>query len=235
MITLVNLLEVNILFLTWQAQNGRGRRLVVGKIVKDKFNHCNFSYTLDTDDYNSAVTAGFTGFPAFKIQNDPHLNVLETFMKRLPPRNRNDFKKYLISHFLPENFSGDDFSLLAHTSAKLPSDGFTLIPDLSEPILPFDYVMEVAGTRYHTDHIDLEKLHIGCAVDIVLENSNNQDPNAIALYSLGKKIGYVNRLLCSCFRQLEANHQLKAEILKIIPDNDRPLIYTIIRASNKDK
>ena len=68
-------------------------------------------------------------------------------MRRLPPRNREDFADYLQVHGLSAPFELSDVALLGYTGARLPSDGFALVPEFPEDIRPCDYVMEVTGAR----------------------------------------------------------------------------------------
>jgi len=82
----------------------------------------------DSQDYVDAIKNGFTGYPAFGLNKGPFTNnVMDTFMKRLPPRSRRDFGKFLANHHLSENFDGSDFDLIVHTGISLPSDGFDLL------------------------------------------------------------------------------------------------------------
>jgi len=48
----------------------------------------------------------------------------DAFVRRLPPRSRDDFSEYLDRYRLPNNARFSDLALLAYTGGKLPSDGF---------------------------------------------------------------------------------------------------------------
>lgn len=229
-----NLINTNVLFLSWRPRKGDGSRYTVGKLQKTNSGNTKFEYLIDTNDYKEALGKGFQGYPAFndhaKVYKD---NILETFMSRLPPRNRGDFSKYLFNHFLPEDFSGDDFTLLAHTGAKLPSDGFALFPDFPDPFLPFDYVTEVAGSRHHINESEFANLSVGNRVTFKIEIDNPVDKDAIAVYSGNKKIGYINRILKKGFASLLLNQRMEGVILKLIPSDQRPLIYLLIKSETK--
>ena len=69
-------------------------------------------------------------------------------MRRLPPRNREDFGDYLYLHGLAAPFKLSDLALLGYTGARLPSDAFALVPEFPVDAGPCEYVMEVAGTRH---------------------------------------------------------------------------------------
>jgi hypothetical protein len=225
-------ITTNKLLLSWQSKNGIGRRYIVGEINKEQNGTYYFQYLYNTEDFKKAEESGFQGHPAFKKGKASYSeNALEAFLSRLPPRKRGDFNKYLANHFLPETFDGDGYTLLAHTGAKLPSDGFTLIPDLSNPILPFDYVMEVAGARHHISGKTLNSLQIGDSISFIKEEDNPEDSNAIAIYFSNEKIGYVNRVVCKTLLPLLEKKLLKASILKITNEDERPLIHILIQAS----
>lgn len=226
-----NIIQAETLLLTWQ-QKGKGARYIVGRVEKDPAGGYSFKYDLKSADFEMAESLGFNGYPAFKIQPLPHReNVITTLMKRLPPARRSDYKKFLTSHLLPEDFSGDNFALLCHTSAKLPSDGFTLIPDLSSVSPPYDYNMEIAGTRYYLSADSMESIEIGSKVQFEHEPDNLKDKNAIAVFCNGMKIGNVNRVLSTEIRRLLENKQLNGFVSKLIPDDERPLIYVLIKVS----
>lgn len=227
MITIENSIHVNTLFLTWQSNKDRNERYLVGKLVKLDSGF-EFSYLEETQDFNTAVAQGFLGYPAFPLNKGSFTNnVLATFMKRLPPRSRRDFKKYLLNHDLPENFDGSDFDLITHTGIQLPSDGFDLIPALNEAVIPFDYLMELAGTRYYLKHEQVQMFNIGSPVVLRCEDDNPYDCQAIAVYMDNLLIGYVNKLFCSTIREL-MSRDLKCYLAKISGTQERPLIHVML-------
>ncbi|GEK15190.1 HIRAN domain-containing protein [Aliivibrio fischeri] len=221
-----NSLRVKTLFLTWQSNSDRNQRYLVG-MLKKVDNGFEFSYLVDTPDYIAACLQGFLGYPAFRLGTTVFSNdVMVTFMKRLPPRSRRDFKRYLTNHHLPENFEGSDFDLISHTGIQLPSDGFDLVPDLTEAHIPFDYLMEVAGTRYYITNEEIASIAIGSKVDFQCENDNEHDCNAVKLFVDGLPIGYVNKLICPAFRLL-LSREIKCIVTKISGTEERPLIYVM--------
>jgi hypothetical protein len=224
------LLDIKTLFLTWQSSNDRNKRYRVGTLAK-KGDVVSFTYLTDSDDFEEALEEGFKGYPAFKISGETYTNqVLETFKKRLPPSSRRDFKKFLAQYLLPGEFHGSDFQLISHTGIQLPSDGFDLVPNLSEAEVPFDYLTEVAGTRYHLNFDDVCELPLGVEVDLVCEDDNQHDCNALAVSAGGQKIGYVNRWLCSSLRDLLNKKCVKAYVAKKSGTIERPLVYLLLKA-----
>lgn len=150
---LSHLVEPARLLMTWQPSDEgapvRTRR-IVGEVAYDKLSSgVVFRYARDSKDYQAAVAAGFKGFPAFRLEDsESRQGVLESLMRRLPPRNREDFSEYLQLHGLAAPFKLSDMALLGYTGARLPSDGFALVPEFPLGAAPCDYVMEspVLGT-----------------------------------------------------------------------------------------
>jgi hypothetical protein len=164
-----------------------------GKIVQHDDDQYTFSYNTNTDEFAAARREGFNGYPAFRLkENDFSNNVIDTFMKRLPPRKRRDFKTYLRNQCIPELFEVNNFVLMAHTGIKLPSDGFDLIPDLTATPLSFDYVTEIAGARYDLSYEDSQTLNLGSEVHFTAEPDNQYDVNAMQVFCGEKRIGYLN-------------------------------------------
>ncbi len=143
---LEHIIDPKRLLLTWQpvdeAANVRTRRVVGCLEMKD--GKSVFRYLKDTDDFRKAQQAGFEGYPAFRL-NDPnpeHHGAIESFLRRVPPRSRDDFEKYLLQHRLPWPFIFSDMVLLGYTGARLPSDGFALVPDFGPQDAPCDFLLE---------------------------------------------------------------------------------------------
>jgi len=90
--------------------------------------------------------------------------VLDAFVRRLPPRSRDDFSEYLDRYRLPNNARFSDLALLAYTGGKLPSDGFEFCADLDQARPPFELVIEIAGFRYQDSRKhQISKLMQKCA------------------------------------------------------------------------
>ncbi|MFT4776598.1 MAG: hypothetical protein ACI9B7_000969 [Oleispira sp.] len=222
-------LDIKTLYLTWQPK-GNQVRYFVAEIKKVSENDFQFEYHLDSIDYKEATEAGFRGVPSFRTENRFHNgNVLDLFLKRLPPKSRKDFSKYLEYYGISKNLEIDDFTLLAHTGVQLPSDGLVLIPKLDEAQLPFDYIMEVAGTRHHLSNSELELIPIGASVEFVPEQYNCHDGDAISINYESKKIGYVNKMLCGAIGKLLTTNNVSGHVFRKSGTEDRPLIYLLIR------
>ncbi|HDX8380300.1 TPA: HipA domain-containing protein [Aeromonas salmonicida] len=219
-----NIVEPNRLMVTWQPAEG-GSRYIIGFIENVHSETPSFSYTDDENEINSAKANGFTGHPAFRIDGKSHPNPIDVFMRRLPPRARPDFYKYLSGFGLPATFDGSNVCLLAYTGAKLPSDGFAILPDLETLPVPFDIILELAGTRYQNG-LDFDNINPGDAVSFVLDNDNVIDPNAIAVFHGDVRVGFINRAHCLAMRKLLADNErnVAGVISKVYGSEERKII-----------
>lgn len=224
-----HLLEPSRLLLVWQRpmiDSGRRSRRVVGEVIRKDSGEAVFRYLSDSEDFKSALAEGFQGYPAFRMNRPQHeVNVMDAFTCRLLSRKRGDFADYLAAHSLPSDFSGSDFSLLAHTGAKLPGDGFEIIPDLAGIAAPYDMIVEAAGTR-HQEGVDLVAVSVGDSVSLLPEPTNEFDPAAIEIvHASGGRLGYVPKPYCEMLRPWIDEGRLSASIQKLNGRPDRRLVY----------
>lgn len=229
---LQHLIEPRRLLLTWQPGDEgalpRTRR-VVGRLEKDGAEVV-FRYLKDGADFQTAQDAGFRGYPAFRVDDKTpefRQGVLEAFLRRIPPRKREDFNEYLAQHRLPFPFPLGDFALLGYTGAKLPSDGFALIPDFQRTDLPCDFLLEVAGLRHCVP--DASGLSLDDALEFELDTGNPVDPDAVGIVHKGIRIGYVNRAIREVFRYWLGAATVSAKIERINGKPERPLVYLFVQ------
>lgn len=228
-----HLIEPRRLLLSWQrpiAGSDRRTRRIVGEIERNG-EAAVFRYLPNREDFAKAKAEGFRGFPAFGLKQGHEFTagVLDAFVRRLPPRKREDFREYLARFRLPENFTGTDMALLAYTGAKLPGDGFELVPDLDGIEPPLEMVIEVAGFRHQ--EIPVDTIGAGDSVRLVPEPENEQDRNAIGIVHENGRIGYVPRPYCGAFGRWMGNHAVDARIDRINGKPDRPLVYLFVAVS----
>jgi hypothetical protein len=213
------------LLLVWQPPEGKSRtRFVVGELCVDGEDYV-FRYLDNTEDFANAIKEGFVCYPAFrKLNHEYNEGVLETFLRRIPPRKRGDFNKYLEQWRLAPGIDISDFALLGHTGAKLPNDGFSLINPFDGIDAPFEFYIEVAGFRYQ-DNICLDDISVGMEVNFVSEPENSFDQQAVRIETMGRKIGYVNKAQCPAFTRWLERYSITACIERINGTEARPLIY----------
>jgi hypothetical protein len=227
-----NILSPERLLLVWRPnQVGAPRtRCVVGEITQpDTETQAVLRYLTSTPEFENARREGFEGYPAFPIEHPEHSsNVLDSFLRRLPPRKREDFTIYLQNHRLPVDGRLSDMTLLAYTNAKLPSDGFELYGDFAEANPPFELVIEVAGFR-HQDGISSDEIYVGDAVSLKAEPDNPHDKQAIAVFHSGKKIGYVPRVQAPAFHSWQRRgFKINVTVERVNGKPERPLIYLFV-------
>lgn len=223
-----HIVEPERLLLTWQPsdENATARtRRVVGEVFLDASGQPVFRYLKDTSDFEAAVAAGFKGFPAFPLGSDEiRQGVIESFMRRLPPRKREDFAEYLAQYRLPAPFNYSDLALLGYTGARLPSDGFGLVPVFPQDAVPCDLLLEIAGLR-HVFSGDLSSIHVGDSVTFAVDSENPVDPDAISVVHHGRQIGYVNRALRLPVHGWLRSRNVSAAVERLNGKPERPLIY----------
>ena len=168
------------LLLVWQAPDGRDRSLLAVGELRDQNGVISFRYLPNTDDFCKAVELGFVCYPAFRKHEGEYTDgVMDSFLRRLPPRSRGDFIKFLEQWCLPATADLSDFALLAYSGAKLPSDGFSLVWPLDEVTAPGEVLLEVAGFRYQG--VGLNELTEGMPVKFVCEPDNDKDSKALRI------------------------------------------------------
>lgn len=180
------------------------------------------------------MKAGFKGFPAFRNDGKKFDHgVLEAFIRRLPPRNREDFGDFLAQHRLPYPFNYSDIALLAYTGARLPSDGFSLVPVFRKDDVPCDYLMEVAGLRHVFQGDITQAIAVGDQISFTLDKGNPVEQNAILVVCRNQNIGYVNRAMRDTFHHWLEHFNIRATVERINGKPDRPLVYVRISVSRQ--
>lgn len=225
-----HIFEPKRLLLAWQAPEGLDRtRFIVGELQKHHDN-VTFRYTSESEDFEKAQRLGFRIYPAFKHTNVEYREgVLETFMRRLPPKSRRDFGRYLELYRLPKDQSISDFGLLGYTGAKLPTDGFSIVNPFDGLSGPCEFLLEIAGFRY-LSNLSPDELHIGDPVAIKPDDKNKYDPNAVMIEYKGKTIGYVNRGLCATFRHwIKERYKISGTLERINGHPVRPLVFVFVK------
>lgn len=238
MSSISHLCEPTTLLLTWQglesASEPQARhRYVVGELTPSADRTtAKLRYLRESDDFKNAARYGFQGHPAFPLPSKETeiSDVLPTFLRRLPPRKREDFPTFLQRHMLPYPFELSDFALLGYTGARLPSDGFALSPVFDCSDIPCELITDLAGTRYHVTQADVDAVQIGDVATLVAETDNEFDPEAIRVEIGGKKFGYINRVIKSNINAWIGCANVTATVCKKNGTPERPLIYVRIAA-----
>ena len=227
-----HLIEPDRLLLSWQALQSKNRsRFVVGELVR-KGEKVTLRYFIESPDFTQACLDGFSGYPAFQVKEGMSSfdnQVLEAFTRRLPPRSRGDFYRYLELRGLNPDQEISDFALLGYAGARLPDDGFEIVHPFDNVNGPFEVIVEIAGFR-HESEVDPEDLKLGEEVSFKPEPDNSYDSKAIRIEQNGKKLGYVDRGRLDLFhRNLRSGHIISGEIARKNGSPERPLIYIYTR------
>jgi len=220
------------LFVLWQAADGHDRsHFVIGEL-RDESGMISFRYLPESEDFRKAVELGFVCYPAFRKRDRVYTEgVMDTFLRRLPPRKRGDFTKYLEQWRLPATAPLSDFALLAYSGGKLPTDGFSVIWPLDEVKAPGEVLLEVAGFRYQG--IGVSELSVGMPVFFVPEPDNKFDPQALRVEAGGKRVGYVKRQQHDAVADWLEQYHLEAFIERFNGTAERPVMYLFCRLTQR--
>lgn len=233
--TILHIVEPKRLLLIWQGPEGCSRvRHVVGELsTHDKL--VELRYFVGTPDMVAAKSDGFLGHPAFTDLNNVYRSgVLEAFLRRIPPRSRDDFPAYLAQLRLPNNVKISDFALLGYSGARLPTDGFSVIHTFENYDGPFEFVTEVAGFRHQAPEagLNVADLVVGESITLVAEPTNPVDPLAVQVLLRGKRIGYMPRGMQQHVLGWLGRKNVEATIDRLNGRPERPSVYLFVKISN---
>lgn len=206
----------------------------LGKLKAKSKNRASFRY-FDDADLGAARQAGFTGYPGIPLDSDFDSDILgrkamRVLMRRLPPKNREDFSDLMARFGLrydPQHPSCSDLSLLAYTGARLTSDGFSVSESFHGFEAPFTYIFDVAGyRRYREKNLDLDNSD---TVYLERERDNPQDPNAVRFVRVPEdrdtRVGYVNRLQAEAVGRWVDKCEISASVFRINGRSEYPRLF----------
>lgn len=229
-----HIIEPTELLLAWQSSREEDRsRYIVGRLNRTS-TEIILQYLVDTPDFQKAREVGFDLYPAFKEEHTTYSNVLDAFMRRLPPRKRGDFPQYLEGLRLKPDVEISDFALLGYSGAKLPADGFSIIHPFNNVEGPCEILTEAAGFRHIKNSNGIEA-KIDTPVSFLIEDSHpvTQQP-AIKIIANDIHIGYVNRGLIATFLNWIADNRIaNAWIEKVNGTPSRPTAYVYVKIAHK--
>jgi hypothetical protein len=231
-----HIVEPEKLLLSWQPQPTVGRgRMFVAELIRNG-DDTDLVYLLNSEEFQKALSLGFKEYPGFVITQQKYENILFAFMKRLPPRSRGDFGKYLDSLRIPRDAVISDFALLGYAGAKLPDDDFTVIHMFENAVPPFELLLHVQGYRYYVEQLPFASIKLGQEAIFQAEPDNKFDPRAIKIIINGTRAGYVCRGLTESFHKWFAvGYTIDASIERINGTEERPEIYLYVSVKTPDE
>jgi hypothetical protein len=150
-------------------------------------------------------------------------------MKRLPPRSRGDFSKYLDSLRIRKESKISDFALLGYSGAKLPDDDFTIIHTFENAIPSFEFLLHVQGYRYYTERLPFNSIKLEQKATFQTEPENEFDTKAIKIIIGGIHAGYVcHGLTESFYKWFKMDYKIEASIEKKNGTEEQPEIYLYV-------
>jgi hypothetical protein len=226
-----HIIEPTRLLLAWQSSNETHRFRYIVAELSQVGNETILTYLSKTKDFRMALEKGFEGYPAYPLTQEVYHQVLDTFMRRLPPRTRGDFAQYLEGLRLPSNVKLSDFALLGYAGAKLLSDGFSIIHPFDNVSTSFELLIEVVRFRHLPE--EQKVINIEDQVSFLEEKIHpiTHEP-AIHIIVNGNKIGYVNRGLIPTFLDwMEKDRIENAWVEKFNGTQGRPMAYVYVKIS----
>lgn len=222
---------------TSKPQVGTGKRYIVGEVLRENDDTVALHYLKNSRDFQDAQACGFEGYPAFSIDHEIHrTNVMDALERRIPPRERTDFKDFLRYHRIaPEEGQNiSEFALLGYTGAKLPGDGFSFVHTFEEASTPCEITTEVAGFRHYTgmDLLSQPNGLLGMPVRFKTEPENRFDPNAVAITTLtGEPLGHINRAQTPVFNRWLHHNHLEGTVERVNGKIDRPSVLLFVEVT----
>lgn len=225
-----HLIEPDKLLMTWQDNIERTRYVVAE--LKRNGDKISLHYLINSKDFQAAQERGFNYYPAFQNIQEPHENgVLDSLMRRLPPKTRADYSQYLEGFRINPSDSNklSDFALLGYTGAKLPSDNFAIINPFNNIKDSFEFLLEAAGYRYIVPN---PEINFHDQASFKIEYDQVRQENIIKIFINNLHIGYVTRPLIPYFSEwMSANRIMEASVEKKNGNPNQPDIYLYIRVS----
>ncbi|MBS0358871.1 MAG: hypothetical protein JSS53_06360 [Proteobacteria bacterium] len=228
-----HIVEPSRLLLTWQSSDEKHRVRYVVAELKRVNGEISLRYLTNHPDFQSAKKHGFKLYPAFIEETKVYdLGILDTFMRRLPPKSRGDYIQYLEGLRLKPDVQLSDFGLLGYSSAKLPSDGFSFIHPFDNVDGSFEFLLEVAGYSYYV--APDEDVTLGAEATFKIEKELDRQEDVIKIYVSNKQVGYVTRALIPAVKDWLIQGRINnARVEKKNGSPNQPTLYLYLSIAEK--
>ena len=196
--------EFEKIYLSWRSGRGN-RRHIIGVLQETPDGRFEFNY--DQPEVSKAKTEGFTAYTEFPEITKPYNgNVLDVFAQRLTKKERPDIQNFYNFWEIDEQYTNDNFYLLAHTQGLLPTDNFEFLADYN-PVQGLHFLTELAGLSKY--NLAAGTLKEGDSLHFEIDEDNEFDKQAVKVFKGDTEIGYVKKIHCRIF------HKPNAEKLKL--------------------
>ncbi|MBW2640331.1 MAG: hypothetical protein JRE10_09265 [Deltaproteobacteria bacterium] len=205
--------------------------MFIAELIRNGDDEADLVYLKEREDFSKAQSLGFKGYPGFDIEINIYKNVLTSFMKRLPPRSRGDFGRFLDALRIKADAEFSDFALLGYSGAKLPDDDFTVIHPFENATPPFELLLPVQEYQHYQEQLPLTSLSDDMQACFEAEPDNPTDPEAIKIIIDGIRIGYVCRGLTASFHKwMQSGLTISAYVERINGTGQDPKVYLYVSA-----
>lgn len=225
----IDIIEPDRIKVVWKSSGEKRSNFHVADLLRSESGDVAFEYKVNTDDFEQATELGFDGYVAFPIERLISFKdgVMDVLSRRLPPRSRSDFDKFLTQWGISAGQKISDFALLGYSQGMLPSDNFSFYPYWEEYELPFSFLIEVTGFR-HCDGIGMD-LHSISNIEFKIEPNNKSDNRAVAIWADDHHIGYVNRTLTDAFHKwINEGVHLTSSVHRVNGTDVRPRVHLAV-------
>lgn len=214
--------KIKQIIVTWR--KGRGaNRIPIAVVKKNESEGTTFRYI--QEGVAQAQKVGFVCYPDFTDTDKTYnLNVQQILSHRLNNPERPDIDKYYDFWEIPKESRGDVYRMLVYTQGLLPTDNFEFLAQYYS-VSKVKFVSEVCGFSDHP--LNTGSIHEGDTLIWKLEQKNEYDCKAVALYFGIQKIGYVKRIHNEVFH-LRNSKSLKIRVKKLEQNGHINKAYILI-------
>jgi hypothetical protein len=184
------------IYISWRKKPGE-RRFLVALLQRSNGGNISFKYL---DDFDKAKEQGLNNIIGFGKDAERLTSEQLYIIIRLRLVSKDKEDKYEFLQFWEAADVTDEFTLLALTQGKSPSDNLEFLGDYSRlEAKKINFVTDLSGLSHNTLAPNIIKE--GDILTYKHEESNGFDTNAIAVYKENNKVGYIKKVHNLLFRQ----------------------------------
>ncbi len=192
--------EFEKIYLAWRKGAG-ARRFIVGLLERQPDGNHTFRYLPEAK--KLVFTEGF--LPYFEFQDLDTVydrNVVAIFAQRLMKPERPDIDKFYEFWEVDPSQAEDRFYILGKTQGLVATDNFEFLAEY-ELSSQTHFLTDIAGLSHYQHPKGAVK--IGDTLHVELERDNENDPDAVKVFTGELALGYIKKIHCRVFQQHHAN------------------------------
>lgn len=214
--------------LIWQGSKGGSRTRLPVALLRQEGASVSFEYLQGTPDFEQAVAEGFAGYTGIPLGREDASDAIVILGRRLLSEDRPDYADYLARFGISPEHNLPTLSLLSYTGAGMTSDSFSVSDTFEGFDQPFEYIFDVAGRQHNLE--STQHVKIGDPVHFESDNSNEHDPNAVAIYDASEnRLGYVNRCQAKKVGSWLDHGSISGEVFRANGTPSRPRLFVKVK------